>query len=213
MLSGLGIIDEAQLPDMTVGECDQQLLRLRTNLFGPELDATSRCPHCHEAVEITLTAPVFESYEVPRTLFVVEDGPYLVECRIPLNRDLAALAHLGRPPTAHDLLARCVVRVGTDGRVIPVSELPEAIGAAVLNAIAREDPGAEVALTLSCPTCNGQWADVLDIREFLWAELSDWVYELLAEITQLAGAYGWSEQDILAMSDWRRRYYLQSVPS
>ncbi len=48
-----------------------------------------------------------------------------------------------------------------------------------------------------------------DIVSFLWNELNAWAIRTLREVHILASAYGWSETDILAMSPWRRQFYLE----
>ena len=45
----------------------------------------------------------------------------------------------------------------------------------------------------------------------VWSDLTDWVGRTLTEVHQLARAYGWSEAEILAMSGWRRRWYLEAA--
>ena len=46
---------------------------------------------------------------------------------------------------------------------------------------------------------------------FLWDEVDVRARRLLDEVHALAGAYGWSEQRILALSEARRRAYLDRV--
>jgi hypothetical protein len=64
---------------------------------------------------------------------------------------------------------------------------------------------------LTCPQCAHQWQAPLDIVSFLWSEVHAWAIRLLREIHELASAYGWSEAEILALSPWRRRAYLELV--
>ena len=61
-----------------------------------------------------------------------------------------------------------------------------------------------------CP-CGSEWVDELDIRTVVWSDLTEWVGRTLTEVHQLAQAYGWSEAEILAMSGWRRRWYLEAL--
>jgi hypothetical protein len=46
---------------------------------------------------------------------------------------------------------------------------------------------------------------------YFWSEINAWAYRLLGEVHSLASAYGWREEDILAMSPWRRHVYLEMV--
>jgi hypothetical protein len=51
----------------------------------------------------------------------------------------------------------------------------------------------------------------LDPLSFLWHELEQWARQTLAAVHRLAGAYGWREQDILALSAKRRQIYLEMI--
>ena len=51
----------------------------------------------------------------------------------------------------------------------------------------------------------------MDILSFLWAEVDSLAKRLLCDVHILAWAYGWREKDILALSEFRRRYYLDCV--
>jgi hypothetical protein len=50
-----------------------------------------------------------------------------------------------------------------------------------------------------------------DAGSLLWEEIDARARALLAEVHQLAAAYGWSEGQILALSDRRRAVYLDLV--
>jgi hypothetical protein len=52
---------------------------------------------------------------------------------------------------------------------------------------------------------------LFDAGEFLLAELSTRARTLLYEVHLLARNYGWSEHDILALSDRRRASYVELV--
>jgi hypothetical protein len=49
------------------------------------------------------------------------------------------------------------------------------------------------------------------VVSFFWMEVESWAYRILRQVHALASAYGWSEGDILAMSPWRRQFYLEMV--
>ena len=66
-------------------------------------------------------------------------------------------------------------------------------------------------LALSCPSCRHQWQATFDIVSFFWSEINAWAHRSLQEVHTLALAYGWREADILAMSPWRRQFYLKMV--
>jgi hypothetical protein len=77
--------------------------------------------------------------------------------------------------------------------------------------MADADPQADVRLALDCPACGHNFLAAFDVAAYLWSEVNAWAYRLLGEVHSLASAYGWREEDILAMSPWRRRVYLEMV--
>jgi hypothetical protein len=109
------------------------------------------------------------------------------------------------------LLDACVVRATVDGTDVLPSELPGAAREAVEAAMEEGDPFAEVTLTLACPACGHEWAETLDPAPFVWAALGDAARRLVADVADLASAFGWSEHDVLTMSPGRRRLYLDVV--
>jgi hypothetical protein len=76
---------------------------------------------------------------------------------------------------------------------------------------ARADPIAEPRLALACPGCGEAQEQTLDPVDFLWSQVQAVARRVLVEIHTLASAYGWSEREILGMSDLRRSLYLQMV--
>jgi hypothetical protein len=199
--------------ELAVGQCDRQLFALRGAIFGDELEAVATCPACGAEVELAVSLSALHpaGAEPPAPRIELQADGYTIACRPVRNTDLEALDDVGREPGVADLLARCVLDArAPDGRTVAAPELPAAVGRAVLDALATSDPGAQTTLAIRCP-CGGEWDAELDIRSLLWTELTDWVSRTLTEVHQLASTYGWSERDILAMSGWRRRWYLEAA--
>jgi len=214
LLHSLGAVGAGVRADeLTVGQCDARLFELRRALFGETLEALATCPACQAEVDVTLALgelqpPIREGPVAPLT--VQADG-YTLVCRIPRNEDLRALARHTGEVTLLDLLERCVLEASSPGgSPVAPHELPAATVEAIAEALAESDPGAQTALRIRCP-CGSEWVDELDIRSVLWSDLTEWVGRMLTEVHQLARAYGWSEADILEMSGWRRRWYLEAA--
>jgi hypothetical protein len=203
-------IDPAQL---SVGQCDARLFRLRRAVFGDLFEAVATCPACGEEVDLELSLADVQPAEIDGELptgTLAADG-FQIAYRLPRNEDLRAVAARGAAAGACDLLERCVVDArAPDGERALVGELPPAIAESVLKAMAESDPGAHVELEIRCP-CGACWLDELDIRRIVWADLTDWVGRTLTEVQQLATVYGWSETEILAMAPWRRGWYLEAA--
>src|SRR5688500_19356021 len=102
-----GAADVSALP---IGHRDARLLRLRLDVMGATLDATTICPTCGEQVEFTTDAEALLATEdrgpTPSS-FEVEG--YSTTWRCPDSRDLAAAAATGNALAAERvLLTRCV---------------------------------------------------------------------------------------------------------
>ena len=123
--------------------------------------------------------------------------------RLPTTRDLASVA--GEPDEAHAAL-KLVERL-VDGEALA----PEVAGDELASALDAADPRMDLSLALSCLTCAHRWSAPFDVPAFLWEEIDVRARRLLDEVHALARAYGWNEGDILALSDTRRRAYLERV--
>ncbi|MEL7046258.1 MAG: phage baseplate protein, partial [Pseudomonadota bacterium] len=82
---------------------------------------------------------------------------------------------------------------------------------AVLADMEWADPQGNVELDITCPSCAEQWQSPFDIVAYLWSELEAWGQRLLGDIHALASAYGWTEAEVLAVTPWRRRQYLERL--
>lgn len=212
LLRPLGLVEPTCDPaDMSVGACDLLLFELRRRLFGPDLDVVATCPSCQETVELVIptaaVVPLPPDARVSRVTVEVEG--LKIQCRLPTNGDLRELAAIGSDATVADLLDRCVELVEGPGVPPSTVALPPGVAERVAEALAASDPGADISVEIECP-CGVEWFENVDIRSILWSELTRWVQARLVEVHQLASAYGWAERDILEMSPYRRRFYLES---
>jgi hypothetical protein len=60
-----------------------------------------------------------------------------------------------------------------------------------------------------CPACGEDATAPLDIGALLWEQVEHSAHVLLTEIAELGVAFGWSEEEILALTPLRRRVYLE----
>jgi hypothetical protein len=222
-------IPPAALAQLSIGRRDAYLLALREAIFGSHLVSLAVCPTCHERLELTFDVADIRAEAPLIPLSVAERGPggevqeaveifsvnvagYEVRFRLPNSLDLTAVAgNEDVTTTPHLLLERCLLRVSYHDEEQPVEQLPAHVIEAVAARMAQVDPQAEVLLALTCPLCGQQWQATFDIVSFFWSEINAWAYRLLHEVHTLASAYGWCEADILAMSPWRRQFYLEMV--
>jgi hypothetical protein len=204
----------ADLAALSVGARDAALLALRERLFGSRIPTVATCPACDAPLELELEAGELrmEGGADPReTLSLALDG-HEIRFRVPTAADAVACAE------AHDvdearalLLGRCIVEARRGGEPVAPRALPASLTDAVEARMAAADPASDVEIALACPECGHAWAELLDVGSVLWAEVEAWARRLLRDVHALASAYGWSEEQILALGPARRRRYLELV--
>lgn len=203
----------AALAEWSVGERDAALTALRACTFGPHVSCVTACS-CGEPLELefALDDIAVKPSAAARPLTVEHEGA-TIGFRLPTAGDLAALGRGagGREPRRW-LIERCITGVRTvEGGERNVNELGAEALAAVDAAMATADPPADIELLLSCPACGSTRSTVFDIAGFLWEEIEQRAPRALREVATLAAAFGWSEDQIFALSPWRRARYLEIV--
>jgi hypothetical protein len=193
------------IADWTLGRRNRALLELHCACFGPSLRAWAACLNCGEKMEFEVEARsllgTFAEDAHPQPSIVVNDHSF----RLPTSRDLVQAARAGDAAQgALRLLQIC--HVG-DHPVDWTTEELEEVG----EQFAKADPIAEPRLSLACPVCGEAQEQVFDPVTFLWSELQAIARKLLLEVHALASTYGWTEREILSLSDLRRSLYLQMV--
>jgi len=203
-----GADDLARLP---LGRRDSRLLALHEALAGRLLEATARCPACGEHAEFALdTAELGAREAEPWPPAPLEAAGFIVVWRPPDSRDVAAAAEAGGAAAAERvLLERCVTAAAGPQGELDGAGLPADVRAALARAMTESDPLAELLVDVSCPACGSEFVADLDAGGFVWAELRAHAQRLLREVDVLARAYGWSEAEVLALTDRRRAAYLE----
>ena len=192
------------------------LLELRGQIVGPEMHCFVLCPECGAPLEFSATVrEVLDRADRERiggaleNEFTVEVEGRIVSCRLPTTHDLAAAAgHLDIPGAMDALLHRSAF-LAASGPLSPAVE--KEVEQAVSQAIKRVAPLTDIRIPLRCASGEHIWAASLDIASFLWTEIDRIATRLLDEVQALARTYGWQESEILAMSDGRRKFYLEAI--
>lgn len=197
-------LDTVTVGEWTVGERDARLLELRERALGVRLALVSTCPACEERIEATLE---LDALRVPSPAasaeLQVEAAGRRIVVRLPTAGDLVEIERAEDVASARlELLRRCRVGGGSD-------PLGDEVVAAVAARMADADPQADIRLALDCPGCGTEWEEPFDPVSFFWQELDAWALRLVRDVHELASAYGWSEEDALAIPAARRRLYLE----
>jgi hypothetical protein len=187
------------LARLTIGQRDAHLFALREATFGSELTGVTDCPECGEKIELSLNCADLAGKiaNKPPAEVAVESNGRHIRCRLPTSADLLAVS------SPQELIERCLLSNGNHST-------QDFIGA-VGDKMFRADPMADIHLALDCPSCTHRWEAPFDIVAFLWREISAAARRLLREVHMLASAYGWTESEILALSQARRSTYLEMI--
>jgi hypothetical protein len=201
LAAALPEVQHARLADWPIGRRNRALAEWLCTSSGPRLPGWTTCEQCGEKLELEVDAQALLEAEPtdPDARVEVAGHPF----RLLTSRDLALIAGEDDPDDAvKRLLEACRLDHG-DARAFSQPEVVE-LG----EQLALADPLAEMRLMLSCPECGAEWEETLDLTAFAWAEVESRARRLLLEVHLLASAYGWSEADVLAISEPRRAFYL-----
>lgn len=193
-------------PPRGLGARNAALLGLRNAHFHGSWPMRSTCPECGAEAEFgvdsaELAANLANSAPDERQEF--DWHGRTITARAPTADDLRAVARVGQPPDiARALLARCI-----DGA--DLADLDDAAIEELGDRLESLDPGATLQFDLTCPDCAHVWPALVDVADAVWRELRGFAERLLLEVDALARVYGWTEQQVLALSPTRRAAYLQ----
>lgn len=206
LLHHAGIIDDpVEVLDLPLSQVATLLARVWTSTFGPTADCLIDCPQCGEDLELVL--PLEELAALPELDSSGSVGSSGLVVRFPATRDLLAVTAASDP--AHELLRRCLA--DADGRAVDPAGLSADLRMDVEATTQRLAGAAAAVVTTVCPACGAPVRVDVDPGEILWQRLRAAVPAVLADVTDLAAAFGWSEADVLALSPARRAAYLDLV--
>lgn len=196
----------AALADWPLGRRNAALAELRRRCFGAALRSWVACPQCGERMEFELDASLLAGEpaadDLPARTVAAKGRTF----RLPTSRDLASVANEPDPRRAMaQLLERCCLAALDAGEW--AEEDVEEVGAQ----LALADPLAETRLSLRCTSCDASWEESLDLANYLWTEIEARARKILMDVHTLASAYGWSEAQILGLTEPRRALYLEMV--
>lgn len=197
--------DYAALAAWPLGKRNIALSRLRRACFGQILTGWIACPECGERLEFSLDSEKLYG----NAQNIAEELTINGRRFHPLtSRDLAAIVNEDDEQSAALKLMRqcCIDDAGFDFRELSADEID-----AISEQLEQADPFAETLLELQCAECGHGWNEPLDMAAWLWTEIEARARRLLLDVHALATAYGWSETEILSLSEQRRALYIEMV--
>lgn len=192
------------LENLSLGERDRLILQARCLLFGTKMIGLAECPFCKEDFECDI--PIRALVEVqrgPATPISIQGDGFELDVRMITSGDIEAASATGN--VRELLFKRCVLNGAWQE-----DKIEEAIRTAG-ERLAEADPLAHISLDIACPKCSAKLSPRFDPWRFFWNEIEVWAHRLLHQVHCLASAYGWTEDQILALSASRRARYLQMV--
>jgi len=211
-----------ELAQLTIAQRDLLLLGLRELSFGAVMQGFGACSRCCAQLEFAVPVAALIEHvksQLGSDLIAWSENGRQYQLRAVTTADL--LATLDVPDTAEAqglLLKRCLTVSGESSaceRLSACEELSDALTLATeASLVAKFDQlhaAAELGCAVRCPECSNSEVLDLDIAHFLWLEVRSAAKRLIAEIHELAWAYGWTESSILRMSPRRRNAYIEML--
>jgi hypothetical protein len=188
---------------------DRMLAAVYRLTYGAQINSTARCTQCGSPFDLVFSLDdLLATVERERSMAAVEalpDGTFRaagqIHFRLPTGEDELAVAQLPPEQAEQALWERCVK-----------GGLPEENVRAIFEE-ALEDAAPLLALDIdtACPECGGAQAAHFDIQFYLLRALEQERTQIAREIHQIAGAYGWSLQEILTLRRSDRRLFVQLI--
>ncbi len=213
-LAILSAADPKSTPDdlanLSLGERDRRLLKLRQCQFDRKLTGNALCPNCGERLEVELDTEALTMPPADANELSIEQDGWKVWFRLPTSRDLVNLP--ASPPAARERLLECCISNVEPPLSCPLgTRLPETVANAVEIRMSEADPQSQIQLNLTCAVCDLPWSTEFDIASFFWTEIEAMAASLLSDVHQIAAVYHWNEREILALSPRRRAFYLHQI--
>lgn len=196
--------------DWPLGRRNRALAELRCDTFGRWIRGWAACEQCGEKLEFSVDGDTLRESSTPGPDAAIHIGERAF--RLPTSRDLASIVDEADPSAAAiRLLELCAIPTSPNADAQRSGEWTDSEIDAISDHLAQADPLADILLHFDCPSCGHSFEQSLDLASFLWSEIEGRAKRLMLDVHSLALAYGWSELEILRLSDARRDFYLQMV--
>lgn len=206
-----------QLAYLTQGKRDNLLLQVRQSTFGDLLQTFAQCPGCGRVAEFSLSCERLcrcSSVIMDIARAISENDEGRVSARLNNGKGLERVGlyqYKNKFEETNVIYHKRVYKTNSGLAQSVAQPLSYDIEFSLNQSLANADPLPELILTLNCPDCNCQWQAALDVIDMLWKEIVRAATQVIQEVHELALAYGWREQDVLALTSMRRAAYLKLI--
>jgi hypothetical protein len=201
---------------LVAGDREALLLHLIRLSSGPVLNLNVECPRaqCGETldVELDIRDVLLSEYADAAEWHQALVGNSEVRFRLPNGADQEAAAAIGEsdPESAAALIAaRCAAWARRRPRGRRSRRVTASVALELSDVMATMDPQAVIELRMACPACDHTFDAGFDAGEHYWNASSIRLASVFNEVHILALNYHWSEAEILAMNQQRRRRYME----
>lgn len=204
-------ISESVIWSWSIAERLQALLAVAKECAGGRRSISLRCQHvgCGGVMLATLELDAFVCTAVPRTVSCETNGSNEILVRMPTGRDQESW--LTAQSIEQATLARDLIDSIDGARPDPDWQLPSDWIPSISKALDDGDPLTSLELVASCHECGTLNQVPFDLEAELVRVIKEFQYIRLNDIHNLAGAYGWTESQIISLPRWRREIYLAKV--
>jgi len=203
-----------EIGELILGERNGHLLALRQQLFGSKLQAYIECVECGDALDLEFLIDDldFDSITLIPKIHTLSFDKFSAIVTLPDGNVLQVLALAESAEKGRFILFDfCIQHLYRDKKTIVISDLSDNELNLLEAEIGKLDPRMEILLDMQCPNCSYKWQLSLDLGTFVWREFDGYAKQLIENVHLLANSYGWSENDILSMSNIRRHYYVERL--
>ncbi|TXE07844.1 hypothetical protein ES711_10455 [Gelidibacter salicanalis] len=206
----LNATDHSNIVDWSIEKRDIALFHVRKKLFGNQFDNISHCPKCNQMVEWDFNfeqVGIPSLYDIPDNIEILIDShDDILMIRLPNSDDLFT-------NDASQIIRNCMINLKDLQSQTFHQNIPDDIINQINDKFDTICQASNITYHLNCVECSHEWQVNFDIVAYLWKEIDHWAKSLLDEIYVLAKTFGWSESDIINMSENRRNHYLNLLNS
>ncbi len=197
--------------ECSAGKRLEYLLVVATGGPDQTFSLSFTCGGCGEAFELELTLEELSGLQREADaieIVVVQLGGQRVEFRKPKGSDQERWAHMEFRDEV-EATATMIETLAIDSGALGHASLESF--STIESALDAADPLIDFRCCVGCGECGEEHEYGVDLMETALAMLARTQHQLVVALHRLASHYHWSEREIFAIPQWRRRQYLQLI--